>query len=152
MSESAKHPGHQDAIPVRITRPNGVRPRRRIHRVFLQWLHEMQPQLATPLQVMSRTDRYIELRFPKKTAVLRVILTTWEISVAVEYAGRCWDLVACFEAVATKVPGGYACKLCDPKEATIYPSREAVWINEIFKLFGEWVNNVLSQASAIAIY
>ena len=139
-------------MPTRAKQLKQVFPRRRIHRAFLRWLSEMQPYLATPLRIASRTDRCIELCFPDKTASLRIYLTTWEIIVAVEHEGKCWDLLADFDAIATRVPAGYICKLCDPKAATIYPSREALWTGEIFDPFGDWINGVLSKAHAIAIY
>lgn len=127
-------------------------PRRRIQRAFYQWLMESREAFAIPVTVCRRRARYLECRMAGISDVLKITLTSYDLVVAVEMGGECWDLLACFDAVPTKIPEGYECTLCDPETRPSYPSREAIWREEIFEPFRNWVNDTLAHSEWVAFY
>ena len=49
------------------------------------------------------------------------------------------------------VPGGYRCRL-NLDFVEIWPTREAVWRNNLFEPFLWWVNNKLAQSCKLSLY
>lgn len=127
-------------------------PRRRIQRAFYQWLMESREAFAIPVTVCRRRARYLECRLAGISDVIKITLTSYDLVVAVEMGGECWDLLACFDAAPTKIPEGYECTLCDPETRPSYPSREAIWREEIFEPFRNWVNDTLAHSEWVAFY
>src|SRR4029077_16649793 len=79
--------------------------------------------------------------------------TTYELDIAVEWRGTCWDLLRSFDAASERVPGGYVCGLYPEANRPIFPSRDAVWRSgDIFEPFLEWVNGELADAVGVSIF
>ena len=123
-----------------------------IQREWLRWLSENRQRFAVPIRITRRTDRGIEMAFVGANPILSAILTRWEINIAVEWQGECWDLVESHEAYARSSTSGYFCFLCIPEARVFYPSREALWREHLFETFLEWVNDRLLKARWIGIY
>ena len=129
----------------------GVKARPRIQRELLRWLSENRQRFVVPARITRRTDRWIEMAFFGANPILSVTLTRWEINIAVEWQGQCWDLVVSHEAGAVASASGYFCTLCVPEARVLYPSREALWRDHLFETFFEWVNDKLLKARWIGI-
>jgi hypothetical protein len=129
-----------------------VKVRPRIQREFLHWLSENRQRFAVPVRITRRTDRWIEMAFVGANPILSAILTRWQINIAVEWEGECWDLVESHEAGAVRSASGYFCTLCVPEARVFYPSREALWRDHLFETFLEWVNDKLLKARWIGVY
>lgn len=127
-------------------------PRRRIQRAFYQWLMESGEAFAIPVAVCRRRARYLECRLAGISNALKITLTSFDLVVAAEMDGECWDLLASFDAVPKKISEGYECTLCDPETRPSYPSREAIWREEIFEPFRNWVNDKLAHSEWVAFY
>lgn len=126
--------------------------RPRIQRELLHWLSENRQRFVVPVRITRRTDRWIEMAFVGANPILSATLTRWEINIAVEWQGQCWDLVESHEAGAVASGSGYFCTLCVPEARVFYPSREALWRDHLFETFLEWVNDKLLRARWIGIY
>lgn len=129
-----------------------MKARPRIQRELLRWLSGNRQRFAVPVRITRRTDRWIEMTFVGANPILSAILTRWEINIAVEWQGQCWDLVESHEAGAVRSASGYFCSLCVPEARVFYPSREALWRNHLFEMFIEWANDKLLKARWIGIY
>lgn len=127
-------------------------PRRRIQRAFCQWLAGSREALAIPITVSRRRAGYLECRLTGISTVLKIMLTSYALVVAVERDGECWDLLACFDAVPKKSGEGYVCSFCDPDKRPRYVSREALWRDEIFEPFRTWINDTLAPNEWVACY
>jgi len=57
-----------------------------------------------------------------------------------------------FESLPEAVSDGYICRLCASDERITYPSREALWIDQDFEPFLEWVNTELTPTRWLALY
>lgn len=126
--------------------------RRRIHRAFLKWLQENRHHFLVPIDIKHRTDRTIELSFAGYHPCLSACLSSWCINVPAIWQGQCWDLLCSFESSPSPVTGGYHCLLCSPENRRIFSSRDALWTNEVFEPFLNWVNETLAPANWIVLY
>ncbi|NJD07796.1 MAG: hypothetical protein FIA97_15060 [Methylococcaceae bacterium] len=129
--------------------PRSIRPR--IQRAFFQWWHSRKARFAVPLHVVIRRNDCLELGVIGLTPLISITLT-WEICVAVDWSGQCWDLLLALETLPSRTPNGYVCEMCKAEDRTVYPSREALWIDELFEPFLELINNELANASWLALY
>jgi hypothetical protein len=84
-----------------------VKARPRIQRELLRWLSEDRQRFAVPVRIIRRTNRWLEMAFVGANPILSTTLTRWEINVAVEWQGQCWDLVESHEAGAVAGASGY---------------------------------------------
>lgn len=81
------------------------------------------------------------------------VLTTYEINVAVEHAEDCWDLLLSREAEPRRArSGGVFCDSCFPEARRVFPDRPALWVDHLFELFLEWVNDNLAKAKWLALH
>lgn len=129
-----------------------MKARPRIQRELLHWLSDNRQRFGVLARITRRTDRWIQMAFVGANPILSAILTRWEINIAVEWQGQCWDLVESHEAGAVASASGYFCTLCVPEARVFYPSREALWRDHLFETFLEWVNDKLLKARWIGIY
>lgn len=131
VKEPLEYPGHE--VPIRDPDarcrpwPPDVRCRRRLHKAFCRWYAANQENFAIKLELLKRTDTYLDIGFCRISRVVTASLTTWEINVDVEWRGTAWDMLISLEARAKRVPGGYVCDLCPEGDRPIFSSREAVW-------------------------
>lgn len=126
--------------------------RRRIHRVFLEWLRKNRHRFRVPVEIKHRTDQAIELAFAGYHHSLSAYLSNWCLDVSVNWQGECWDLLGSFESNPSTVTGGYHCLLCSPEDRQTFINRDALWTAEVFEPFLEWVNQTLAPANWIALY
>jgi hypothetical protein len=127
-------------------------PRRKIQRVFLNWLEQNRPRFAIDIKLGRRTDRLLEFSFAGVTPAIQGFLTTWELQVAAYYEGDCWDILIDFDAEPKRVSGGYICAVCPPDSRKIFPDRPALWADHLFEPFLEWVNNDLAKAKWLSLH
>jgi hypothetical protein len=74
-------------------------------------------------------------------------VATHNIAIAVDYDGFTWDLLGDFDLQEVRQPNGYVNGLCLPEFRKLYPTRESLWINELFESLLRWVNGKLASAS-----
>ena len=127
------------------------RPRPRIQRAFVLWLRENRSRFFVPIQITEVNHSGIGLKFPNYPDCLSVGLSRFDLSVYVEWHGIGWDMLISLDAVPERVPGGYRSVLNTDLEA-VFPTREAVWRNDLFEPFLSWVNNKLACATALRLY
>ena len=129
-----------------------MKARPRIQREWLRWLSENRQRFAVPVRITKRTDRWIEMAFVGANPILSATLTRWEINIAVEWQGECWDLVESHEL------GREPARL-DISAFSAFPKPE--YFTQAVKRFGgttfsrrflEWVNDKLLKARWIGIY
>ncbi len=123
-----------------------TRPRRRIQRVFLDWLWRNRHRMAVPLRVLRRTDDSLALGFVGLTSLLSVCLGSYSLTVNAVVAGEIFDGLADFECALRWRPNGYVCECCDPAGRALYPSRAALWCDHLFEPFLKWTNERLTTA------
>lgn len=127
--------------------------RRRLHRAFFHWLHDNQSRFITQLfRIIKRTDRFLEFTIPGLNPALSFGLSTWELEVHVHWQNTYWDSLDFFETFPEAVSDGYICRLCKSEGRTTYPSREALWIADVFEPFLEWVNTELIKMHWLVLY
>ena len=83
-----------------------MKARPRIQHELLHWLSENRQRFAMPVRITRRTVRWIEMAFVGANPILPATLTRWEINIAVEWQGQCWDLVESHEAGAVASASG----------------------------------------------
>ena len=126
--------------------------RRRFHRAFIQWLHDNQSRFLTaPFQIIKRTDNFLVLTIPGLNPALSFGLSTWELGIHVEWQNTRWDSLVFFESLPEAVSDGYICRLYYADERITYPHREALWIDQDFEPFLEWVNTELTPTRWLAL-
>ena len=125
--------------------------RRRIHRAFINWYEQNQARFPVALQFAGRKDNCLAIRFSGLHASIQLTLT-WELLVAVEWQGDCWDTLGCFEAVPIKTPGGYCCALCPAEKQVSFSSREALWQDHLFEPLLIWLTTTLLPAKWLGLY
>lgn len=136
-----------------------VRPR--IQRAFFSWLARNRHRFAIDLYIEGRTDRFVEFSFVGINRAISAALNHYEICVWTYYDGEGWDILVDMGSSPRPSAKGYYCKSCrdyypttNPGEefTRFYPSREALWEDEIFEEFLSWTNNVLAKAEWLGIY
>ncbi len=124
------------------------------------WLIRNRHHLAFDLLIEGRTDRFIEFSFVGVNRAISALLNTNEIAVLAELKGECWDLLMDWDSSPACGPTGYFCRSCldhfrdtNPGEefTKFFPSREAVWADDIFEPFLRWVNDDLAKAKWLGI-
>ena len=149
------------------------RPRRALHRAFLRWLRQNSMRFAVPLSIDRRTDTAIEFSFRGVNPTIKGAVVCDGISAYVEWRDKLWDFFVDFDAAPRrqstravhddvlrfrgrhcKTPNrlGFYCMLCKPDARTVYASRYALWRNEVFEPFLEWVNSDLAHAQRLGIH
>ena len=89
---------------------------------------------------------------PGQDSKIEVVLTRWEINVAVIHEGECWDLLTSLETIPELAPSGfYYCLLCkEPPE--YFVSREVLWQVHLFEPFLEWLNTTLISKPKVELH
>lgn len=126
-----------------------VRPR--IQRAFLAWLSGPGGTLRRPARVIRRTDRVIafSLGVPGLVGGLR----RDGLSVAVEQGGRFWDLLFDEDVYPKRWAGQWRCSECVRNgKGHSYGSREALWVDHLFRPFAAWVDGRLTPAATLALF
>ena len=125
--------------------------RRRIQRAFLAWYAKHQDTLPLPLQHVRRKDDYLAFTLTGLHPAITFGLT-WELVVYVEWQGICWDLLASFESWPRHSADGYYCELCKPEARTLFHSRKALWQDQVFDPFLQWLNESLLPSRFLGLY
>ena len=130
------------------------KPRPFIHRLFLCWLKESRSRFLIPApRVGSCTDTGICFAFPSLIGNLYGYFDRKSgITIAVDYNGECWDLVADFDTVEEHSKQGYYCSLCLPENQKFYQAREELWREHTFEEFLLWCNETLAPANWLVLY
>ena len=76
---------------------------------------------------------------------------TQNLNVVVDHQGITWDILADFDVQEIRQPNGYVCGFCLPEFRKLYPTRESLWINELFEPLLAWVNGKLAPASSLIL-
>ncbi len=124
-------------------------PRPRIQRAFLCWFIENQPRFIVPIRLTKFTANGIELHFHHYPDCLSIYLSSHSLGVYVKWQDEHWDQLLDLSAESIHMPDGYKCRLClyeNGDAATLYKSREALWLDHLFEPFLEWVNEKLAPA------
>lgn len=146
---------------IRASELTKVKVRPRIQRAFFAWLIRNRDRLSFDLLIEGRTDSFIEFSFVGVNRAISAALTPYGITVSAEWNGDCWDFLMDHDSYPKRGPAGYFCPLCldyfhetHPGEAStkIFPSREAVWADDIFEPFLEWVNGDLANATYLGLF
>lgn len=128
-----------------------LRVRPRMQREFLSWLLEDRGRFSLRPVIVCRTDRHLDLAFDGITRTISACVYPNGLSVIVEHGGRCFDLLADFDAVAQRLAQGYVCTLCQPG-SDVYPTRAALWRGHVFEPFLAWVNDRLAPARWLRLF
>ena len=125
--------------------------RRRFHRAFFRWYEANEHRFLIKLELLRRTDRSLEIGFSQMNLALGAWLSHNEIQIVVSWAGTFWDFLRDFETFPKRVPGGYVCDQCPADTRTTFATRQALWHDEVFEPFLQWINGDLARASALSI-
>jgi hypothetical protein len=131
--------------------PRRLHCRRRAQRAFVHWYAANEERFAIKLELLKRTDDFLEIGFCKFNRIVTAILARNEISIPVTWKDDCWDIIAGFETYPKRVAGGYVCRACPEDRRPVFPSREALWRAEVFEPFLKWVNDSLANAVAVSV-
>jgi len=126
-------------------------PRPRIQRAFVRWFRENHTRFAVPVRLSKITAKGILLNFPNHSDCLSVWLSSWNLSVHVEWQGVNWDMLISLDANPEPVPGGYRCRCCSESDR-VWPNRESLWADHLFEPFLSWVNERLAHACQLSLY
>jgi hypothetical protein len=146
---------------IRASELKTVKVRPRIQRAFFAWLIRNRKRLSFDLLIEGRTDTVVEFSFVGVNRAIAAVLTRDGITVSAEWEGDCWDFLMDQDSYPEHGPTGYFCSLClhyfretHPGEAftRIFPSQEAVWADDIFEPFLEWVNDDLAKATYLVLF
>ena len=118
----------------------------------MAWISLQGERLLFSLQVTACRDHYMTWHFTRLTPIIEVVLTTWQLSVVVNWQGECWDCLVDFEAMPRKTPVGYECQLCPTEPLQSWSSREALWRDHVFEPFLAWVSTELASARWLGLY
>jgi hypothetical protein len=122
-----------------------------VHRAFVQWLETARPRLKIPVEVRGQTKRRIKLAFVGINSAIGASLTAQELNVFVEWEGRVWDFLRCFDLWPRLVAGGYICEHCRPEERTVFPTIEHLWRDHLFEPLLKWVNERLAVSDSVCL-
>lgn len=126
--------------------------RRRFHRAFFNWVYANCSRFMTPsFRFTVCTDRFITFTIDGLNPALSFGLLTYDLGVHVDWQGENWDSLIFFESCPLRVSEGYNYCLCEDTPLTIYPSREALWVDHVFEPFLKWVNEELTQQNWLSI-
>lgn len=131
--------------------PHFPKLRHRSHRAFVDWFSQNPDRLPVPIRSVGRKGDSLQLAITGLHPAF-VVTLTWELVIAVEWQGHCWDLLECFEAAPARRANGYYCNLCLPEAQIPYPSREALWRNHLFEPFADWLAYTLLPANYLGLY
>ncbi len=118
---------------------------------FDDWIAEQNGLLAIPLTVVARAPGSIRLTFDGVIKAVEVIVVRDEIMVLVEHGGVCYDILADFECSPVIVTDGVVCGLCDEVGRTIYPTRQTLFVEHVFRPFADWIRTKLVPADALGL-
>lgn len=137
-----------------MNRPSPYRPkvRSRFQRAFFRWLQECHGEFATPLRLMRRTDKTIEIAFPELSAYISVNVRPMELSVTVTKDGEFVDYLFDIDLALAHSSQGYFCGYCDLEPRTYFSSREAAWRIHQFEPFLAWINTQLAPARWLRLF
>lgn len=138
------------ATPKQRLRSRFPKVRKPIQKAFVRWYAEHATQFPAPLLLIKRTDCCMEFTFPDLTTVLTFSLLNDEIGVHVVWQQYWWDALVFFEAYPKRVNGGYECALSEEKQH--FETKQALWANDVFEPFLNWVNDKLLPANWLGIY
>ena len=128
-------------------------PRPWIQRAFLRWLEEASARLAVPILLGRRTDRSWGLAFGGGTTpALSGALWRHQLLIYADWEGTSWDLVLCLEVAVRRTSAGYVDLWVRPEYREPYPTREALWREEVFEPFLRWVNETLAPALFLGVW
>jgi hypothetical protein len=146
---------------IRASELTSVKVRPRIQRAFFDWLIRNRHRLSFDLLIEGRTDSGIEFSFVGVKRAIAAALTRYGITVWADWKGDCWDFLMDQDSYPERGPTGYFCSLCldyfrktHPGQAftKIFPSREAVWADDIFEPFLKWANDDLANAAYLGLF
>jgi hypothetical protein len=103
------------------------------------------------LELIRRIDSCLTFGFQGIDRVLDATLTD-ELCIHVTWDDDWWDMLTCLESYSKRVPGGYVCADCDPATRATFPTREALWVDELFEPLLLWINETLAPAKALYLY
>lgn len=129
-----------------------IKARRAIHRAFLNWYLARESDLPVKLYLRGRTDRGLNFGFVGMTDHLGLYIRPYGLSVWARGDGRnpgCnQDLVFDLDNDPRRYPQGFACSWCidhhlkqrpDVPFTRYFPSREALWADELFEPLATWM-------------
>ena len=127
-----------------------VRPQ--IQRQFQKFYSSYQDCFTRPLTVIKPSDHELLFTAIGLTDAVTFSLSNGSLCVTVFYQNKCWDLLASFDAVPTKVSDGYYCGLSLPEYRVTFSSRSKLWTSEMFMPFLRWFSNRLVSSTYLGLY
>ncbi|PXW93519.1 hypothetical protein C7444_11930 [Sphaerotilus hippei] len=120
-------------------------PRRQFLRAFVRWAQHHRADLPFSLRTTLRRDDHLTFTMRGIHPALVLVVGRQEVCVDIHHAGRSWDMLGCFEAVARHRPDGHHCDLCLDQQQT-WPTREALWLDHCFEPLAAWMAGPLTSA------
>jgi hypothetical protein len=148
-------------VPLRVaitslirSSPSYISGRRRIQRAFHAWYRANQHKFLLQLDFTRRSDHKISFGFVGIDRTIYACLRDRDLSVyvAAPQSKEIVDMLISLDVSPKRVPGGYICTSCDPDTRLTFPTREAVWIQDLFEPFLKWVNEHLAPATKLHMY
>jgi len=123
-------------------------------RLFDHWLSQHRADFRHPPMAVRRFKRHVTFRFKGIVpSIWGAIKECGFIEVGVDHHGQCWDLLADFDIAPKRLPGGnYICEYCEEATRTIYPTREALWIEHGFESLRAWCNAELRADRQMVLF
>jgi hypothetical protein len=129
-------------------------PRNPIQHSFFRWYRKNRTRFLIPFRISKISADYVKMYFQNYPDCLSVSLSRNAIGVYVEWQGEPWDELIDYDASPFPTSGGYKCKQCvyeNGDSATLFSSREEMWLDHVFNPFLNWVNTVLAPARWLRI-
>jgi hypothetical protein len=123
----------------------------RFHDAFFRCLLANR-DVAGRLTLREQSDTHLTFGIVGVTDTMSIIASPSEISVSATYEGVCWDLVADFFADTEAVPGGYVCSCCKDQSPEVFPTREVLWAELVFRPLLDWFREDLARAEHLVFY
>lgn len=116
--------------------------RRQYQRDFMRWFAENRDRFAVTPHKPKATVRYVDLRFPNLSSLLRIEIRAASISVFVIWKERDFDTIFDMDMHPAWNGSAYRYRLCVESEKT-YPDLSRMRVELLFESFLAWCNERL---------
>lgn len=108
--------------------------------------------VADRLSLREQSDTHLTFGIVGVTVAMGITVSPFDISVSAWHEGVFWDFVVDFFADPEEVPGGYVCSCRKDRSPEVFPTREVLWAELVFRPFLEWFREDLARAEYIVFY
>jgi hypothetical protein len=130
---------------------------KRVEEHFLDWLSENREHFVVEPCVTRTDKRSVRFGFAGIRSEINAVCYESSrygcISIAADYQGECWDLLADFDVSLRRLSSGdYFCKLCHVPGRKYFRSRQELLVNHLFEPLLEWANKYLTPLSWLCFF